>query len=185
MKVTLNLASRRYVNRRALSRLGMIVVLLLLVVLTFQVRGFLSRQEQLQTYEKNLVEMEQDYKQLLGNAAQSLSPEQIKRKKEEFQQAQSLLQRDAFRWTLLFDRLETLLPAGVSITSFTPDYKAKSLDLSGNARTLSDLQRLLDSLHKDSFAQVFLLNQAQVKVSDGKGGEVSALGFNVTLEGVF
>ncbi|HEY5672979.1 MAG TPA: PilN domain-containing protein [Malonomonas sp.] len=185
MKVTLNLASRRYVNRRALNRLGILLLMLLLVLLTFQVRGFLLRQNQVQNYEKNLVEMQQEYQQLLGKTVQSLSPEQLARQQVEFNQAQTLLQRDAFRWTQLFDRLEKLLPAGVSIASFTPDYKSRSLELSGSARTLADLQRLLNNLHNDSFAQVFLNSQTQIKVSDGQGGEVSALGFNVTLEGVF
>jgi type IV pilus assembly protein PilN len=185
MKVTLNLASRRYVNRRALNHLGILLILLLLVLLTFQVRGYLYSQGQVQNYEKNLAEMEQEYQQLRGKTTQNLSSEQLDRQKVEIQQAEALLRRDAFRWTVLFDRLERLLPAGVSISSFTPDYKAKSLELSGRARNLAELQQLLNNLHNDSFAQVFLKNQTQTTVDNGHGGEVPALGFNVMLEGIF
>ncbi len=185
MKVTLNLASRRYVNRRALNRLGILFVLLLLVLLTLQVRGYLQRQNHVRNYKENLAEMRQEYQQLLGKTVQSLSPEQLEQQTREFHQAQTLLQRDAFRWTVLFDRLEGLLPAGVSINSFNPDYKSKSLELSGIARNLADLQHLLNNLHKDSFTQVFLNNQTQIKMTDGQTGELPALSFSVTLEGVF
>lgn len=185
MKVTLNLASRRYVNRRALKFLGILFILLLLVLLTFQVSGYLQRQRQAQQYEKNLAELEREHQQLLGQTVQSLTPPQSERQKLALQQAKTLLQRDAFRWTVLFDRMEKRLPSGVSITSFTPDYKTQSLDLAGYARNLSDLQRLLNNLHSDSFKQVFLQSQSQVIVSDGQGGEVPALSFNLKLEGVF
>ena len=185
MKVTLNLASRRYVNRRALNQLGILIVLLLLILLTVQVRGYLLRQKHVQNYEKNLAEMRQEYLQLQGKNVQSLSPDQLEEQQREYNQAQTLLQRDAFRWTVLFDRLERLLPAGVSINSFNPDYKTKNLELSGIARSLADLQRLLNNLHKDSFTQVFLTSQTQIKISDGQGGELPALSFSLTLEGVF
>lgn len=185
MKVTLNLASRRYINRRALNQLGMLIILLLMVILTFQVRGYFQRRSQVQDYQKNLAEMSQEYQQLLGETPRSLSPQQVEVQKIEFHKAEELLQRDAFRWTALFDRMEKRLPSGVSITSFNPDYKSKKLSLVGVAKNLPDLQELLKNLHKDSFTQVFLQNQNQVTVSDGQGGKTNALSFNVTLEGVF
>ena len=185
MKVTLNFASRRYVNRRALNQLGILLLLLLLGVLFFQLSGYLQSRSQLQKYEKNLTELRQEYQQLLGETPQSLNSQLVEEQNIALQQAATLLKRDAFRWTALFDRMEERLPSGVTITGFSPDYKTQSLNLSGLARDLSDLQSFLNSLHKDSFDQVFLQNQNQVKVSDGQGGEMLALGFNVKLEGVF
>jgi len=185
MKVTLNFASRRYVNRRALNQLGMLFILLLLSVLFFQVNGYLQSWNQRQQYEKNLAELRQEYQQLRGKTPQNLDSALIEEQTGKFQQAESLLKRDAFRWTALFDRMEKRLPSGVSITGFSPDYKTQSLELSGLARDLSDLQSLLNNLHKDSFEQVFLQNQSQVKVSDGQGGEILALDFSVKIEGVF
>ncbi len=185
MKVTLNFASRRYVNRRALNQLGILLSLLLLGVLIFQVSGYLQSRDQLRQYAKNLAELRQEHQQLLGKTPQNVSSALVEEQAVELQQAEALLKRDAFRWTALFDRMEKRLPSGVSITGFSPDYKTQSLELSGLARDLSGLQNLLNNLHKDSFDQVFLQNQNQVKVSDGQGGEVLALGFNVKLEGVF
>ena len=185
MKVTLNLASRRYVNRRALNQFGILFALLLLVILGFQVRDYLQQRGQLQMYVKNLAEMNQGYQQLQGETPRNLSSQQVEEQRADFLQAEVLLRRDAFRWTTLFDRMEKRLPSGVSITSFNPDYKTNSVELGGVAKTLADLQRLLKNLHKESFSQVFLQNQSEVIVKDKQGVELSALSFKISLEGGF
>ncbi len=185
MKVTLNLASRRYLNRRAINQLGILFIVLLAVVFMVQVNGYLQGRSQLSSYEKSLTELELEYQELLGETPRSLSPQEVDAQKVKFQQAETLLQRDAFRWTALFDKMEKRMPSGVTITSFNPDYKARSLKLAGQARGLSDLQRFLRNLHKEPFEQIFLQSQGEVTVVDAQGVEQSALSFAVTLEGVF
>lgn len=185
MKTSLNLASRRYVNRRALHQIVLFVILLLLVLLTFQLRGYLQGHEQAKEQTKDILKLQQEYQQLLGKAPPVFTSGEVERQNLEFGQAQALLQRDAFRWTALFDRLEKRLPDGVSITSFNPDYAGRKLALSGLARDLSALRAMLNSLHKGAYAQVFLKSQSQVKVKDAQGEEMIALSFQVTLEGVF
>ncbi len=185
MKVTLNLASRHYVNRRAVSRLGLFLILLLVLVLAYLTIGVLQNRSQLDSYKNNIADLDQQLLKLQGEVPRSLTSQQIEAQKVEFKQAQALLERDAFRWTALFDRMERRLPSGVSVVSFNPDYKAKTLSMVGVARKLSDLQKLLDNLHQETFEQVYLNRQGQTSVGDGEGGKVTAISFEVRLEGVF
>lgn len=185
MKLTLNLASRRYLNRNALNRACLVLLLLLCAALSYQIIGYLQGQKRMEQYRNNIAELEQQLQQLQGESPRHLTAARIEKQQREFEQAAAFLQHDAFRWTALFDRLETLLPAGVSIRSFKPNYKEKSLLLTGVAKRLSDLQTLLDTLLADSFQQVFLQSQGLIDVGDGAGGKVKALSFSLKIEGLF
>ena len=79
-----------------------------------------------------------------------------------------------------------MLPDGVSIRGFRPDYKDRALAIEGVAKDLTALQTLLDRLlESDSISSAYLQRQAYVKVRDTKGKEYSALNFSINLEGVF
>jgi type IV pilus assembly protein PilN len=183
MKLSLNLASRSYVNQRALKQLYLALCLLFLLLLALQVKSYLQSRGEIGAAQDSLRELQQ---QLRGGAVtEQLTNEQIEKQLQQYQQARVLLQRDAFRWTALFDRLERVLPDGVSIRSLNPDYQQRDLVLIGVARGLPDLQKLLDNLHADSFQQVFLQNQDRIEVSAGAGDKKPALSFSIKLEGVF
>lgn len=182
MKLTLNLASRRYVNEQALKLVYLAITSLLVLLLFIQGRVYLQSREHLDAYKVNIEKLQT---QLHGEIPKHISKEQIVLQQAEFAQAEAILQKDAFRWTALFDRLEGLLPQNVSLSSFSPDYKKGSLVISGVARDLIDLQNLLDNLHADSFQQVFLTSQNLVEVFDYQGQKQPALQFSIQLEGVF
>lgn len=182
MKLSLNLASRRYVNERAFKRGFQLLLLLLLLLLAFQLWIFVQSRKQIGSYQINIGELEL---QLRGAVTKLLTAEQISKYEQDFRQASALIKKDAFRWTALFDRLEILLPNDVSIRSFNPNYKSGSLVFNGVAKDLAALQKLLDNLHGDSFRQVFLQNQDQVDVAGYGGEKLPAISFSIKLEGVF
>lgn len=182
MKLTLNLASRSYVNERALSLGCLILSVLLVLLLIFQGRSVLQQKQQNRDYRTEISSLEA---QLSSKLPKQFTKEQLAAQQETFRQAQDLLQRDAFRWTALFDRLEGLLPAHVSLSHLTPNYQKGSLGIEGVARQLGDLQQLLDNLNRDNFEQVFLTAQSWVDVVDYAGNKRPALQFTLQLEGVF
>ena len=182
MRLTLNLASRRYVNERALKLVCLAVTLLLILLLCMQVWVSLQSREHNLAYRANVDKLQE---QLSGKIPKRFTKEQIAAQQQEFARAKAILQEDAFRWTALFDRMERLLPSNVSISSFSPNYKEGSLQITGDAKTLSDLQDLLDNLYADSFSQVFLKSQSQIEVLDYQGQKQPALRFAILLEGVF
>jgi len=182
MKLTLNLASRRYLNERALKWAYLLLLLLFVFLLLMQAREYLQSRQQGLVYQKNIAKLEE---QLQGKIPKRFTAAQIATQQKDYARAESMLQDDAFRWTALFDRLEGLLPSNVSIQSFSPNYKSNSLVISGVAKNLIDLQDLLDNLHADSFSQVFLQNQNRVEVLDYQDNKRPALAFSILLEGVF
>lgn len=182
MKLSINLASRRHMNQ-GLFQLGFVVFLVLLVVLlTFQAVGYLKGYQLSQTYQSHLDELQL---QLQGKQPDRVDPQAIAERQQSYDQAQRLLKRDSFRWTALFDRMEALLPPGVSLLSFNPDYEKKSLQVNGLAKDLKSLQALLDNLENEKFEPVYLNGQGQADVDNGRGGKRVALTFSISLGRIF
>lgn len=181
MKLSINLASRRHFNQRALQGTLSGIIVLLLLLLTLQGNSYLQSRQQAQRHQAHLAVLQE---QLSGKLPEQLTPEQLAERRQAYAQAKTLLQRDAFRWTALFGRMEKLLPDGVSLRSFSPDYTKNSLLIHGVARDLTNLQALLDNLQAARFKQVYLKNQGEVEVDNGRGGKRTALSFSINLKGV-
>lgn len=182
MKLSINLASRRYPNQQMLKLLLSCFIVLLLLILAIQGNAYLQNRQQALQYQAHLDALQE---QLRGKLPKRLTPEELAEQRQAYQRAETLLQRDAFRWTVLFNRMEGLLPDGVSLRSFNPDYNKNSLHINGVAKNLKKLQMLLHNLQTAQFNQVFLENQGEVDVNDGRGGKRKALSFTISLKGVF
>ena len=186
MKLNLNFANRRYINRKVVSRAYWIIASVLILMLVWFVKESLLAQENLGKMESQLAALEQDEFELLGTKSVPLDSQRLEEIRQQFDRNQKLLDQDSFRWTELFDRIEVLLPQGVSIRGFSPDYEEKTLAIEGVAQNLTSLQELLDRLlESDSISNAYLNRHATIKVNDTKGNEYSALSFSVNLEGVF
>lgn len=182
MKLSINLASRRHINQRAVSLFFTLSFLVLVSVLVWQANLYLKDYRLAQTYRSHLSELKNE---LQGSQPERIDPQEVARRQQSFEQAQRLLDRDAFRWTALFDRMEALLPSGISLTSFNPDYKDKSLAINGMARDLKALQALLDNLQEERFDPVYLTSQGQAEVENSVGVKRTALTFTIRLGRVF
>ncbi len=186
MKLTLNLASRRYVNRRALNHGFIAAAALLVLFCLWSLVGLIEQHELLKQNRQQVAEIEQQLRVLRGGPVKPLSEEERSRIEAQFLIAQRLLEQDAFRWTKLLDRMEALLPAGVSINSFRPDFGKDSLALDGQARSLKEMRQFLDRLlKKGGFQQVYLNSHSRTKVRDYADNEREAVTFSVQLQGVF
>ncbi|PLY04775.1 MAG: hypothetical protein C0622_02260 [Desulfuromonas sp.] len=182
MKLSINLASRRYVNQRAMQMVFILLVLALVAILLLQGNSLLQDYQLSQSYRTHLAELQ---KELKGTLPERLSPAEIAERRLLYEQADVLLTRDSFRWTVLFDKMEKLTPDGVSYQGFTPDYEKSNLKVSGVAKDLAALQSLLDNLYAAGFDQVYLRNKGESSVDDGRGGKRLALTFSLDVEGVF
>jgi type IV pilus assembly protein PilN len=73
----------------------------------------------------------------------------------------------------------------VAISGIQPDYKGKSLNLTGMAREVEDLQQFLDKLlASEHFGDVYLLQQSRLKAS-GQSEAAGALSFSIVVKGAF
>jgi len=182
MKLSINLASQRHINQPAMRVILSSFILLLLIILAMQGNSYLKNRQQAQQHQSHIDSLQE---QLRGKLPKRLTAEELAEQSQTYEQAATLLQRDAFRWTALFDRMEKLLPEGVSLRSFNPDYNKNSLLINGVARNLTSLQQLLDQLQSEQFKQVYLNQQGEIEVDNGRGGEQTALSFSISLGGVF
>jgi type IV pilus assembly protein PilN len=186
MKFTLNLASRGYVNKRALKGGFIAVLCVLLIIAGWETQTFLAGSKGLQLNRQRLAEAQQELQKLRGGPRKALSSAERAQLEAEYRIVLDLLSLDAFRWTALLDRMETLLPDGVSLNGFQPDYKKKSLTLTGRAVSLKEMRQFLDRLLKNGdFKQVYLQNHSRIKVRDYAGVEQPAITFSLQIEGVF
>lgn len=186
MKFTLNLASRRFVNNRALNHGFVAALCLLLIFGGWAVKTMIIDNATMQQDQLRLSEVEQQLQLLRGGPEKPLTVAERQVLEEEFAVVKSLQERDAFRWTELLDRMEKLLPKGVNLGGFKPDYKKKSLALTGSARSIKEMRVFLDRLLKnENFEQVYLNSHSRIKVMDYADKEREAIAFSIQLEGVF
>lgn len=179
MKLTLNLASRSYLNRRALYAGYSVVggVLLLLLVL-LAVQGW-QAWRQGQRLDVRLAELESAFRR--QQDADDFTPEAQARLMAQITFGNEVVGKDSFRWTALLDSLEKVIPRGARVATIQPDHKDGSLRLSGVAENLPKLQVVLDNLiASPDFNDVYLLSQSRV----GKGAS-EATSFSIIVRGAF
>ncbi len=186
MAFSLNLASRRYVNRRLLFRCYRLAALVLVLSLLMLLAYGWRRIGETRTYRRHLAELQKvSAREGEGREKPPSAAEQARLEKDVVF-VEKILKEDRFRWTLLFGRLEDLAIEGVRIGTIEPDYQDGSLRLTALARDDLKMRDFLDRLlaSKD-FSDVFLLEQDRVEVKDGNNRPRTAIGFTLVLKGAF
>ena len=182
MHLTLNFATSPDSNQRRSKLILVTVSLILLLVLLGQVRFLRQHQQQVENDTADLAALIRRQHELQPEPP---DPSRTAQQRQSYDRAKQLMANDAFQWTLLLDRLEGLLPNGVTLRTLQPNYEKNSLLLTGIALDLSHLQLLLGNLLNTQFTGVFLQNQADIDLSDGSKQPTSALSFTILLTGVY
>jgi len=185
MKLTLNLASRTYLNRRLLFGFYLAVSGLLAVLLALGIGFHFRSQAQVKQIRKHLAELGQETATWPRAEDSPISAAVYEKLQKDIEFANELLAQDSFRWTALLGRLEEVMPEKVAINGIQPDYKGKSLSLTGMAREVEDLQQFLDNLLASAhFGDVYLLQQSRLKES-GQSEAAGAISFSIVVKGAF
>jgi type IV pilus assembly protein PilN len=184
MKLTLNLADRSYINRRALYLLYLGAFAVLALYTIFQGGLAMRLHQHGKQLGTQLVQLE---KSRAGERpAVENSPAAQQSLRQEVSLANDILAKDSFRWTTLLDRLEEVTQDGITIRSLQPDYRQGSLRLVAAARELPQLSIFLDRLLASGyFTDVYLLEQSAIKIKDQAGLERPAINFSLNLKGAF
>lgn len=183
MKLTINLSTRTYLNRRALFGWYGFIGFCLLVLLGFYFWSVYLGYSQKRILESRLGEISQKIEELKTTDV-DYSVAKAKALEQKIQQANGLLLRDSFRWTTLLGRLEEVVPEGAGVQSITPDFKDKSLRLVGLTRDVATLRSFIDSLLASTyFSDVYLLTQDQL-IPQGESSD-ALIRYTVLLKGAF
>jgi len=185
MKLTLNLASRTYLNRRALYGFYAVLSGLLVLVLAIGVGLIISSQAQVRQIREHLAELGREAASAEKTEGSTFTPAAYEKVLDDIRFANEILAQDSFRWTALLNRLEEVVPETVAISGIVPDYKEKSLKLTGRSRGVGDLQQLLDNLIASTyFSDVYLLQQSSLKEA-GQSDAAGAISFSIVVRGAF
>mgnify|MGYP001186439186 CR=1 FL=1 len=183
MKPSINLATRTYINRRAL-RSGMLAAVTALVCWAV-VGGYLLARDwhYLSELKEKSSSLMAQRDELRGNDGQPVNAAELERRWAEVDFINQLLERDSYQWTELLDKLEAQAFSGVVVRSINPSVKDNNLSLVGYARELRHLRKFIDNLiASGDFDDVYLLSQSQEKIEDSAGRERKAIVFELSLE---
>jgi type IV pilus assembly protein PilN len=172
MKLTINLATRRYINMRLLNGVLVTGFLLTGVLLIFQVREVANNHAELGRI-KNLSAAS------ATRSGATVSEAQLKALAGRIAFANTLIDKKALNWVNLLDRLEEVVPSGVSLTAIEPDQRNQQLKITGAARSFANLRSLLENMEQSkNFSEVYLLAQTEIKVGQTQSG----INFSVTCK---
>lgn len=163
MNFSINLATRTYLDRRLVNRIGFGICLILLVMLAWNVNnaawsiGELRRlRSDNATYENRLSSRpkgvsEKEYASLLSN---------VKFYNE-------IIERKAINWMGLLEQLELTTPDGIAISSLVPDMIKGDITIEGRAKNFAQIKLYLDKLEDSkNFTSIFLLSHSEIAIGE-------------------
>ena len=176
MRLTINLATRIYINMRRLNLFiaGAFILLTLLLLVNarniaegFVEKGKLSHGikvlEGSARETKNTAVPEKEYHALLAS----------------IKFANGIIEKKSFDWLTLFDKLESVVPEGIAIASIEPSPKDNGLKLAGMAKNFGNLRKFMENLEESKlFTEVYLVSQSNIQGQDGRNGT----GFSITCK---
>lgn len=176
MLLRINLASRRYVDRRKFNTLAGAAMLVLLLLLFFNISKVASNAGTLSRTGKEIAlhsgkdtgaVPQKDYQEVLSR----------------IKFANDIIGKKTFNWIILLDKLEMVVPDGVALSRIEPKPKTEELSITGAAKSFGNLRQLMENLETSGqFRDVYLLNQAAVKVGETQQGISFSINCKVALK---
>ncbi len=184
MEIKLNLASKPYLNRQGIRLWLLLLCSVMGVLLVLNVSYAYKSYQQLIILDDRFEELNE---QVAGiqDAPAGFSSARHAAVKSEIALINQIVAADQFRWTDLLGRFEELVPENVSVSSIQPNFKERSVQLSGVARDMSALSKLLDNLLTSvDFNKAYLLNHSEVE-REQNGTSSVLTGFSLVIREAF
>lgn len=166
MKVTTNLATRRYVNLRQLNAFIVAAFLILGALLVYKVREAAYNQAEIARVKKLTAAA-------LGSrpGAAPVDPQRQKALEDKIAFANTLIARKTVNWTGILNHLEEVVPAGVTLTEVAPGQKEQLVRVSGVAKNFDNLRALMENMEQSpNFSDVYLLQTTEVTAGQTQKG---------------
>jgi type IV pilus assembly protein PilN len=166
MRLTINLATRRYINLPRLNALLVAGFVLVGGLLLFKVREIAYKQSDL----ARIASLSAAADRRPGEGP-AVGEAQLKELAAQTALANALIEKKSVNWLYLLDSLEEVVPEGVAITQLDPGKRDRPLKLSGIARSFANVRVLMENLEQSKkFSDVFLMSQAETKVGQTQHG---------------
>ena len=164
MRFTINLATRRHIDQRAVTLTLALIILAALAVALYNGFRAVGNARDLHQVEGQLAAISGQYQQGSG-----VSEQEYTRLLTSVTAINDVLERKGREWLLLFHRLEETVPDGVAITLCEPDLKTRTLKLQGVAAGFAQMRRFVENLQgSPHFRGVALESHAVSKEGEGR-----------------
>lgn len=175
MQFTINLATKTYINPKKLTLTISACIIVLLFFLFINISIFVFNIGEITRFNNAAVDLEAKHK----TPARAVTENEYAKLLASIKQANGIIERRAFNWIGLLDRLESVVPEGVTLSAVEPNVKEKTLKLSGAALNFKSLQRLMENIEGSSFfSDVYLLNQNEFSAVEN----IKGISFNITCK---
>jgi type IV pilus assembly protein PilN len=175
MRLTINLATKTYLNRSQLNLAFSIVFVLLTLFLALNIRNIASNYGEESRVSKELKTLEQKS----GIKGRTVPEPEYKNLVQQISFANGVIYRKTFSWIGLLEKFENVVPDGIALTHIEPDSKGKALKLAGTTASFARLRQLLENMESSKdFSDIYLLTQADAKVGETQKG----ISFSITCQ---
>jgi type IV pilus assembly protein PilN len=172
MHLTINLATRSYVDVRKLYLAIIVAGVLLLTVLFFTGAGLISDTAEVNRLTEEIAVL--DGKQRTTEKAVSAKDYQALLDRIRF--ANSVIDKKSANWLQLLDRFETVVPDGITLTAIEPDSRDQTVKVSGVALNFKKIRTLVETMESSKdFSAVYLTGQTEIRVADRLKGMTFSL----------
>lgn len=176
MRLTINLATRIYINKRRLNFFIIAAFALMVLLLLVNVRNIATAFGNVQRLNHGIAILEGKTRKVASEAVPDKEYQAILAR---IKFANGLIEQKTFDWLSLLDKLENVVPDGITITSIEPSPKDEGLKLAGMAKNFGNLKKFMENLEDSQyFTDVYLVGQSDAQVTPDQKG----IAFNITCK---
>jgi type IV pilus assembly protein PilN len=177
MRFKINLATKIYVHTKLLNFSTVAAILVLSAFLILATRYVTDNAAKTKRLTREIATLDSKFKA----SSKGVSEKDYHALLEKIAFANNVIEKKAYNWLELLDKLEQVVPEGVAISSIDPDPKSHELKLSGEARNFSNLRLFMEHLEDSPFfTDVYLTGEGETKQGEAKQGISFSLSCKVT-----
>jgi type IV pilus assembly protein PilN len=175
MYFSINLATRTYLDRRLVNRIGAAICAALLLILAWNINHAASNLGELRRLRADIA----SYESRLSSRPNGVSEKEYTRLLGSISFYNEIIGRKSFNWMGLLEQLELVTPEGIALSAVAPDMKTWDLKIDGRAKNFAQIRSYLDKLEDSKvFTSVLLLSHANVLV----GNQTKAVQFSISCK---
>jgi type IV pilus assembly protein PilN len=167
MRFTINLATRTYLDHRALNRIGYCAIAVLLVLAVWNVSRVASTLGEQSRLRGEIASLESR----IGAKSKGVSETDASRQKARIRFYNKIIESKSINWLGKLETFEDVTPEGVSLSLLSPGKKTGEWNLEGRARSFKAVQRYLEKLYASKrFSNVLLLSHQNITSGENVRG---------------
>jgi type IV pilus assembly protein PilN len=163
MYFSINLATRTYLDRRLVTRIGAGICALLLVMLAWNVYRAASSVGELHRLRTDI----SAYETRLNSRPQGVSEKEYARLLGSIKFYNEIIGRKTYNWMGLLEQLELATPEGIALSALNPEMKNGEIKIEGHAKSFAQIKNYVEKLNDSKFfTSVLLLSHTSVAVGE-------------------